>query len=172
MNILGNTWVPCVPGAACAIHNMQPHLICGSNLWKIYKQLRPHYISTHPLTEISVHLTTTKSTQMFEWRKMATHSWVIVLDRGTWSVQSLIRADGYKPLWLYSLHRQTLNQVEHRRHGRTRKLCVQILVYSLRNSPVQIWLKSAALSIPKPDQYRSFIVRLSMARSIMFPYLM
>ena len=42
-NSLGNTWVRCVPGAACAINNMQPCFICDKNLRNLYKRLRTHW---------------------------------------------------------------------------------------------------------------------------------
>lgn len=61
MNGLWNTWVRCVPDAVCPINNMQPCLICDRNTTEIYRQpLRTYYISTDPLTELSVCSTTPK----------------------------------------------------------------------------------------------------------------
>lgn len=90
--------------------------------------------------------------------KRATHSWVIVLHKGPGVCKASLRTDGYKPLWLYSPHRQTLNQVkhsEHRLHGKTRKLRVQILVSGRNRSG---YPKPLAQNFPAQDQYISIII--------------
>lgn len=117
-----NTWVCCVPNAACAINNTQPCFICGCYTAETYRRTAEG--------SSLFHWTANRPFHMFydTEEKRAVHSWVIVLDGGPGVCKASLGADGYKPLWLYSLHRQTLNQVEHRLHGKTWRLRVQILV--------------------------------------------
>lgn len=56
-----------------------------------------------------------------------------------------LRADGSKPLWLYSQRQQTLNQVECRQHGNT----INCMFKSCRNS---------SLHIATPDQYTAALL--------------
>lgn len=139
MKSLGNTWVRSTPDAVCAINTMQ-HLF---HVWPL------HHRTGLLLTELCVCSTTPQS---------ATHSWVIVLHKGPGVCKAPLRADGYKPLW----HRQTPNQVEHsehRLHGKTRKLRVEILVSQRNRKRIS----------KTQDQYISIIVGLRMEKALPVP---
>lgn len=98
-----NKWVSCVIHEITCSRVSSATLTSEKNSWKL---LRDHYVTTDLFTGLSVCCTTPK--------RKATCTAGSLFWTGGQSVQSLLRADGGNPLWMYSLHWQTLNQVQQR----------------------------------------------------------